>query len=188
MEIHYHVMNSPLGLLFVAATDRGLGVVHFMDRRSLKRTLALHEEPYPDATWTPSLLHLKGAVDQLGAYFLGTLRDFDLPLDPVGTPFQLQVWSELRRIPYGQTRTYGQIARALGQPRATRAVGLANRDNPIAIVVPCHRVVGANGRLTGYGGGLHRKRWLLQHETHYHEQETPGELALRYSGRPPRRG
>src|SRR5262245_50711314 len=159
VELNYHVMNSPLGLLFLAGSGKGLCAVHFMDRRSLKRTLAQQESRFPDTRWTPSLMNMKGAVDQLGAYFLGTRHEFDLPLDLRGTEFHLQVWNQLLRIPYGETRTYGQIAAALGQPRATRAVGLANGDNPCAIVVPCHRVVGAQGRLTGYGGGLPRKKW-----------------------------
>jgi O-6-methylguanine DNA methyltransferase len=164
MQLYYHVMKSPLGLLFLSASDRGLCAVHYMDKRSLKRTLAKENERYPGAAWTPSLVRLKNVVDQLNAYFLGTLTDFRIPVDPVGKPFQMRVWEELRKIPYGETRSYGEIAKLLGQPRSARAVGLANHDNPIAIIVPCHRVVGADGRLTGYGGGLPRKRWLLQHE------------------------
>lgn len=188
VELFYHVMNSPLGLLFLAGSEKGLCAVHYMDRRSLKRTLAQQEARFPGAHWTPSLMSMKGAVDQLGGYFLGTRREFELPLDLRGTEFHLQVWNELLRIPYGETRTYGQIAAAVGQPRATRAVGLANHDNPCAIVVPCHRVVGAQGRLTGYGGGLPRKKWLLRHELQNRvAEEKAGELALRYEGRTARR-
>jgi methylated-DNA-[protein]-cysteine S-methyltransferase len=103
-------------------------------------------------------------VRQLTAYFEGRLREFDLALDPEGTPFQLRVWEELRRIPYGEVRSYSDVAAAIGQPKAVRAVGAANGSNPIPIVVPCHRVTGANGKLTGYGGGLPLKRYLLDLE------------------------
>lgn len=101
---------------------------------------------------------------QLAAYFAGERTAFDVPLAPSGTPFQLRVWEELRAIPYGRTTTYGAIARRLGSPNASRAVGLANGRNPISVIVPCHRVIGADGSLTGYGGGLDRKRRLLELE------------------------
>ena len=106
-------------------------------------------------------------MDQLDGYFCGNLTRFDLPLDLAGTEFQLKVWRALCRIPYGETRAYGQIARALGQPGAARAVGLANNHNPVPIIVPCHRVIGADGSLTGYGGGLPRKRKLLDLEARF---------------------
>ena len=108
---------------------------------------------------------LKRPRAQLQAYFAGELRDFELPLAAEGTPFQQRVWRALCDIPYGETISYGELARRIGQPTASRAVGLANGQNPISIVVPCHRVIGANGSLTGYGGGLARKRWLLAHES-----------------------
>jgi methylated-DNA-[protein]-cysteine S-methyltransferase len=166
VRLAYHMMSAPppIGLLFLARTSKGLRYVEFMDRKSLKRMIAAHEADAPGATWEPSLLELKRVTEQLEAYFLGTLREFELPLDPVGSEFQVKVWQQLQRIPFGETRTYGEIAGALGQPKASRAVGLANHDNPIAIITPCHRVIGANKQLTGYGGGLHRKRWLLEHE------------------------
>ncbi len=105
------------------------------------------------------------AATQLGEYFAGERTEFDLPLAPRGTPFQLAVWAELTRIPYGKTVSYGEVAAALGKsPVASRAVGLANGRNPISIIVPCHRVIGADGSLTGYGWGLDRKKWLLRHE------------------------
>lgn len=102
--------------------------------------------------------------DQLGEYFAGERTGFDLPLAPLGTPFQQQVWKALRRIPYGRTASYGDIARGIGHPSASRAVGLANGRNPISIIVPCHRVIGTDGRLTGYAGGVERKRFLLELE------------------------
>ena len=169
VKIAYHVMSAPapLGLIFVAATDRGLRYAEFMDRRSIKRIIASHDAENPGATWEASLLKLKPVVDQFESYFCGTITRFEVPLDPVGSEFQLESWKALVAIPYGETRTYGEIARAIGQPRAARAVGLANHDNPIVIIVPCHRVVGADGSLTGYGGGLQRKRWLLRHEARF---------------------
>lgn len=106
------------------------------------------------------------AAEQLAQYFAGERREFALLLDPAGTPFQQRVWTALRAIPYGETRSYADIANALGAPTATRAVGAANGRNPIGIVVPCHRVIGADGTLTGYAGGVANKRWLLDHESH----------------------
>lgn len=107
---------------------------------------------------------LDRAINQLGEYFAGARTDFDLPLAPIGTPFQLDAWRELTRIPFGETITYGEQAKRLGDPNKSRAVGAANGRNPIPIVVPCHRVVGANGHLTGFAGGIENKAWLLDHE------------------------
>jgi methylated-DNA-[protein]-cysteine S-methyltransferase len=117
-----------------------------------------------NAEWRESAERLAEARAQLTAYFAGELQDFSLPLAPEGTSFQRAVWSALRQIPFGVTTTYGALAASLGQPGAARAVGAANRLNPHAIVVPCHRVIGSNGRLTGYAGGLERKAFLLAHE------------------------
>jgi len=110
---------------------------------------------------------IRETLRQLGAYFAGGLKDFDLPLAPKGTEFQLAVWNALLKIPYGETRSYSDIARVVGRPAAVRAVGAANGSNPIAIIVPCHRVIGASGKLTGYGGGLPMKRMLLDLETEH---------------------
>jgi methylated-DNA-[protein]-cysteine S-methyltransferase len=107
---------------------------------------------------------LSAARKQLDRYFAGRLTDFDLALAPAGSPFLQQVWGELRRVPFGETISYAELARRIGRPGHFRAVGAANGRNPISIIVPCHRVVGSNGNLTGYGGGLERKRWLLEHE------------------------
>ena len=167
MRFAYHVMSSPVGLLFLARSQKGLRYLEFMDRKSIKRMIATHTAATPDATWEPSLLELKDAVEQLEGYFCGALMDFKITLDTQGSDFQRACWKELVRIPYGETRTYGQIAKAIGQPKATRAVGLANNQNPLPIIVPCHRVIGANKSLTGYGGGLPRKKWLLQHEARF---------------------
>ena len=107
---------------------------------------------------------LRQCEEELTAYFAGKLRTFTVPLGPVGTPFQLSVWEALRQIPYGETRTYGEIAAAIGNPRACRAVGMANNRNPISILIPCHRVIGSGGALVGYGGGLEVKKFLLKLE------------------------
>ncbi len=114
-----------------------------------------------------TMAELAPVVAQLQAYFAGELTDFDLPLQMHGTEFQRRVWAALCEIPYGETISYGELARWVGNPKASRAVGLANGRNPVAIVVPCHRVIGADGSLTGYGGGLDRKVWLLEHEASY---------------------
>ena len=108
--------------------------------------------------------NLSAAVEQVSAYFAGSLAEFDLPLAPQGTDFQLRVWAQLLTVPSGQTATYLDIAQALDNPQAVRAVGAANGQNPVSIVVPCHRIIGADGKLIGYGGGLWRKEWLLRHE------------------------
>lgn len=117
---------------------------------------------------------LTAAAAQLSEYFAGRLTQFDLPLAPQGTEFQLRVWRALRDIPYGTTESYGSVAARTGNPRAGRAVGMANNRNPIAIVVPCHRVIGANGALVGYGGGLSMKQWLLTHEAAVAERPGSG--------------
>jgi methylated-DNA-[protein]-cysteine S-methyltransferase len=158
----YLVIPSPVGELLLTATDAGLTRVWFEEHR--------HGGPR-DAAWEraegvggPAARILREASAQLAAYFAGERRDFELPLAAAGTPFQERVWRALRAIPYGQTMSYGELARRLDAPNAMRAVGAANGRNPLAIVVPCHRVIGARGELTGFGGGIARKRWLLQHE------------------------
>ena len=177
MRIAYHVMSSPVGLLFLALSERGLRHLEFMDRKSIKRMIASHTEAGSTDVWEASLLSLKPVVDQLEAYFCGALTEYEIPLDLIGTDFQKAVWKQLTRIPFGETRTYGDIAKAVHQPKAARAVGLANNQNPVAIVVPCHRVIGANGSLTGYGGGMQRKRWLLQHEARFAQAEAGTNVA-----------
>jgi methylated-DNA-[protein]-cysteine S-methyltransferase len=187
VNVAYHMMNSPVGLLFLARTPKGFRYIEFMDRKSLKRVIASHEDALPGATWIPSLLELKPAVEQLVAYFNGGLVDFELPLDLHGSDFQLKVWKALRAVPFGDTRSYGDIAKSMRQPRSSRAVGLANQQNPLAIVVPCHRVIGADKSLGGYSGGATRKRWLLEHEAaHRRRLETQGEV-FAAAGPAPRR-
>ena len=126
--------------------------------------LCFHGHPDEGAEENPSHPHLQNLTQQLNAYFARQLQTFSLPLAPQGTPFQLRVWDALANIPYAQTRSYRQIAEAIGNPKAVRAVGAANGANPLPIVIPCHRVIGSSGKLTGFGGGLPLKRYLLDLE------------------------
>lgn len=152
--IHYRIIDSPIGPLTLAGQGYALTNVLMADHahRPSQTDWVLDQEAFP------------AAVDQLGAYFAGELSHFELQLDLRGTGFQQRVWQALRTIPYGETRSYRDIAEQIGAPTAARAVGLANGRNPISIIVPCHRVIGASGRLVGYGGGLARKQALLELE------------------------
>ncbi len=152
----YTIMKSPIGPLMLAGDARGLSLVHFMTGRRPKS---------PQRDWTEDKVPFKEVVRQLQAYFDGELKDFDIPLTLDGTAFQLLVWNNLRKIPYGETISYGQLAKRIGSPDAARAVGLANGSNPIPILIPCHRVIGSNGDLTGFGGGLPLKKKLLALES-----------------------
>ena len=145
-------IESPLGPLLLAADDAGLREIRFVNGS---------HPAHPDASWKEDRAPLSGTIQQLQAYFAGELESFDLQLAPEGTPFQLEVWRRLCDIPYGETISYGELAGRIGNPKASRAVGLANGSNPIPIVIPCHRVIGSNGKLTGYGGGLPIKEKLL---------------------------
>jgi methylated-DNA-[protein]-cysteine S-methyltransferase len=146
----YDTIDTPIGELLLAGDGHALTAVHM--------------DGTPGPGWQQDPGALREPSEQLRAYFAGELREFDLPLAPHGTPFQQEVWSALREIPYGSTISYGELAAAVGRPDAPRAVGAANGRNPIAVVIPCHRVIGASGALTGYGGGLPRKRLLLDLE------------------------
>ena len=148
---------SPIGELVITASDSGLTGVWFPGKGQVAAARS-------DDGRGPASAALARACEQLAQYFARSRTTFDILLDPPGTPFQRRVWDALRAIPYGTTLSYSELARRLGDLRATRAVGAANGKNPIPIIVPCHRVVGANGALTGFGGGLDRKRWLLEHE------------------------
>jgi methylated-DNA-[protein]-cysteine S-methyltransferase len=149
--VRYSIMDSPLGPLTLASSPWGLMSVRF----------GLHVPS--DGVIDDAANH--EAIEQLREYFDGKRTQFNLPLDVSGTPFQMAVWHELQKVPYGSTCSYIDIARLLGKPGAARAVGMANHENPVAIVIPCHRVVGSNGSLTGYAGGLHLKQQLLGIET-----------------------
>ncbi|HEY6807809.1 MAG TPA: methylated-DNA--[protein]-cysteine S-methyltransferase [Gemmatimonadales bacterium] len=147
---------SPVGELILTASAHALTGVYFPTSR--------HGPPPVGTPDDGAHAVLARTRLELTEYFAGARTTFDLPLDPSGSEFELQVWALLRAIPYGATTTYGDLARRLGDVKLSRAVGAANGKNPIPIIVPCHRVIGANGDLTGFGGGIDRKRWLLEHE------------------------
>lgn len=149
----YTTMSSSVGELLLAGSEENLKYIHFDSHAFV-----------PPADWRLVDALPYPVVDQLAAYFAADLREFDLPLDPEGTTFQLEVWAALEEIPYGETISYLELARRIGQPDSVRAVGLANGKNPLSIVIPCHRVIGSDGSLVGYGGGLPIKEALLELE------------------------
>jgi methylated-DNA-[protein]-cysteine S-methyltransferase len=143
-------LSSPIGLIEITGNDDGIATLYFVDTKK------------NNSTKVPSLL--KECVYQLDEYFKGIRKEFGLKLNPQGTDFQKKVWNELHTVAFGKTKSYLQISKQIGDSNATRAVGNANGSNPISIIIPCHRVIGSDGKLTGYGGGLWRKEWLLNHE------------------------
>lgn len=152
---YFSELDSPVGTLLLLGSDAALTGLYMQEQRhrpALPPGCERDDRPF------------RLVREQLRAYFAGKLRRFEVPLASHGSAFQRRVWRELLRIPFGATESYGELARRVGNPRASRAVGLANGKNPIGIIVPCHRVVGAGGALTGYGGGVERKKWLLEHE------------------------
>lgn len=157
MNPRYTTLTSPIGRLCVRSDGTHLTAIEFLDGNDVRAagTSASQIDTAPE---------LERAVRQLGEYFAGARTAFDLPLRPAGTEFQQAVWRSLAQVPFGSTTSYGAIAQAIGRPRAIRAVGAALGRNPLAIVVACHRIVGRDGSLTGYAGGVDRKSWLLRHE------------------------
>lgn len=153
--IYYTELESPIGTLLITGDGSAITGLHMENQAT---------RPLMEENWQQDDRGFREAREQLKAYFEGRLVNFDLPLAGTGTSFQKTVWTALQTIPYGQTETYGQLAERIGNHKASRAVGLANGRNPIGIIVPCHRVIGANGSLTGYAGGIERKQWLLAHE------------------------
>jgi methylated-DNA-[protein]-cysteine S-methyltransferase len=164
-------VDSPIGRLMLTTDGSALTGLYMNLYRNKPSKL-----PELDGDWVEngSIDPLPAVARQLKEYFAGKRREFNLPLRMQGTEFQQRVWRELTKIPFGETRSYGQLAKRLDNPNGSRAVGLANGRNPIAIIVPCHRVIGADGSLTGFGGGIDRKEWLLTHEGH----PVTGELPL----------
>ena len=154
--IFYTTFESPVGTLLLGGDANGLRLVSFESSK--------HAAP-PQANWRQNKAPFAEVIRQLQAYFRGELKEFDLPLALEGTKFQLRVWNTLRSIPYGETISYLQLAERIGNPKAVRAVGLANGSNPIPIIIPCHRVIGSDGSLTGFGGGLSTKKMLLELES-----------------------
>jgi methylated-DNA-[protein]-cysteine S-methyltransferase len=155
MNMYYSRYTAPFGELLLAGDEEGLKYIGFPEGKG-------HLDPDPD--WQNNDEFFSKVRLQLTEYFAGSRKEFELKLAPHGTRFQLEVMSALQRIPYGETMSYVELARAVGRPRASRAVGAANGRNPLPIVVPCHRVIGADGSLTGFGGGLPIKQFLLEHE------------------------
>jgi methylated-DNA-[protein]-cysteine S-methyltransferase len=149
METYFAYYESPIGLIEIGCSSKEVTSLFFVEaRRPRTSTNDVCDE----------------AVKQISEYFAGARQEFDLPIRLSGTEFQREVWQGLKGIPFGQTVSYGDLARTIGKPTAVRAVGAANGNNPVSIIVPCHRVIGSDGGLTGYGGGLERKEWLLKHE------------------------
>jgi methylated-DNA-[protein]-cysteine S-methyltransferase len=161
--VHLTQIDSPVGRLTLAANERAVMVLTWGEAsKNVARVAQLLERA--DEVEASDHPILDNCRQQLEEYFAGTRREFDLPLQPEGTEFQRSAWNVLRQIPYGSTLSYAEQAGRAGSPKASRAVGSANGRNPIAIIVPCHRVIGADGSLTGFGGGIDTKRWLLEHE------------------------
>jgi methylated-DNA-[protein]-cysteine S-methyltransferase len=155
-NVYYHLLPSPVGGLLLVSDGEALTGLFMSDHKG---------GPAPELAWRRDEGPFAKVCEQLAKYFAGSLQEFDVRLAPEGTAFQKKVWLELGRIPFGSSISYGELARRIEQPAASRAVGRANGQNPISIIVPCHRVIGANGTLTGYGGGIERKKWLLEHES-----------------------
>jgi AraC family transcriptional regulator of adaptative response/methylated-DNA-[protein]-cysteine methyltransferase len=169
-------IDTPVGKMRIGATDEGICLFDFQYRRSIDAIMKRIETLTGDTFTEGEHPHFKKLELQMKEYFAGTRQDFDLPLHLVGTPFQKSVWEGLLQIPYGETRSYKQQSIFLGDEKAIRAVAGANGQNGIAIIVPCHRVIGEDGSLTGYGGGLQRKKWLLAHERKHSGKTGQGEL------------
>ncbi|MEH6544202.1 MAG: methylated-DNA--[protein]-cysteine S-methyltransferase [Porticoccaceae bacterium] len=161
-DFFWKKMPSPIGPLTVFANDEGITEIRFPNKEPNSKALNSNLSDKPEKNYSNRIVD--NAIDQLQAYFDGKLKTFDLPLRPSGTEFQKTVWRKLQQIGYGRTASYGDIAAAIVKPKASRAVGMANSKNPIPIVVPCHRIIGKDGSLTGFAGGLDTKRWLLAHE------------------------
>jgi len=164
MTLYTH-SAAPLGRILLTSNGEALTSLHLV-----------HTEPEPD--WQHDPAWFTPVIEQLDAYFTGTLTAFDLPLAPEGTPFQQRVWAALRELPYGTTTSYGALAHTLGDAKLTRAVGTANGRNPIGIIIPCHRVIGADGSLTGYAGGLDNKQFLLDLEAKHAGVPSPIQPSL----------
>ncbi|CAG9000363.1 MAG: Bifunctional transcriptional activator/DNA repair enzyme Ada [Candidatus Celerinatantimonas neptuna] len=172
--IYIDRFTTPLGPMFICATEQGICLLEFTDRRMLEREFTDLQKRLKTTIIAGQPPLIEQAKQQIGDYFSGTLQQFDLPLHTPGSDFQNMVWQELQQIPYGQTRSYKQQAQHIGRPQSVRAVANANGMNRIAIIIPCHRVIGSNGSLTGYAGGLARKKWLLEHESNSSSNSDAG--------------
>jgi AraC family transcriptional regulator of adaptative response/methylated-DNA-[protein]-cysteine methyltransferase len=175
--VHLAWIDTPLGPMIAGADPRGVGLLEFTDRRMLEAQLATLRRRLGAALVPGENVHTRAMRRELGEYFAGTRRSFDVPLVHPGTPFQERVWQALRRVPYGTTCSYEALAKRIGSPRAVRAVGTANGLNRLAIVIPCHRVIGKDGSPVGYGGGVWRKRRLLELEASVVAEQRPERMA-----------
>ena len=174
--ISYKFIDTPLGKMRLGATDDGICLFDFEYRRSIDAIMKRIETFAGDTFAEGEHPHFKILEQQIGEYFTGQRKEFDVPLHLLGTPFQKSVWQGLIQIPYGETRSYKAQSIFLGNEKAIRAVAAANGENGIAIIVPCHRVIGTNGSLIGYGGGLPKKKWLLEHERKHSGKTGQAEL------------
>jgi len=163
--IFYAFMETPIGKLLVASSEKGLVRIMFPHKEKVDSVSLLKKE-YPEETLVEDREKNLSVIEQLEEYFDGSRTVFSLPLDIRGTEFQKSVWDTLKKVPYGETRSYGEIARSIGKSKAARAVGNANRKNPIPIVIPCHRIIGSDGSMTGFRGGIPLKKKLLELEGH----------------------
>ena len=161
MKIYISKFNSPIGTLYLASSDKGVVCINLSGKENLMEDI---ERLVPNMEQEDGAGKNEQVIKQLKEYFSGARKDFDLPLHLIGTEFQKLVWRQLCQVPFGKTASYKEIAEKIGKPKAMRAVGQANHRNPIPIIIPCHRIIGANGHLVGYGGGLDKKRFLLSHE------------------------
>ena len=161
MKIYVSELPSPIGTLYLASSDQGVVCISLSGRQHFLKDL---KRLVPDMELEEDERKNKGVIKQLQEYFSGARKDFDLPLHLIGTEFQKQVWRQLMKVSFGQTASYKEIADQIGKPKAMRAVGQANHRNPVPIIIPCHRIIGANSQLVGFGGGLDMKRFLLSHE------------------------
>jgi len=174
--IAHTIFDTPVGKMRAAATDQGICLFDFQYRKSIDSIVQRVTSNAGDELGDADHPHFKVLKLQMDEYFQGTRKAFTVPLHLLGTSFQLRVWNGLLEIPYGETRSYKEQSIFLGDEKAIRAVAGANGENGIAIIVPCHRVIGSNGSLTGYGGGLERKKWLLDHERKHSGKTGQGEL------------
>lgn len=160
----FRYFDTPIGEMIAVSNDLGICLLEFRDRKDIDAALKRIERDFGETIEAGHNPHLDLLTQELTAYFMGKRTEFSVNITTHGTAFQKEVWSALQTIPYGQTKTYGEIAKAIQNPNSVRAVGAANGNNRVAIIIPCHRVIGAYGKLTGYAGGLWRKEWLLKHE------------------------
>jgi AraC family transcriptional regulator of adaptative response/methylated-DNA-[protein]-cysteine methyltransferase len=176
--IRYQDLESPIGPMIGGATDKGIWFLEWHDRAGVETILKRVQKRYKTEVSPGGNKHLVSLVDELAQYFSGGLKKFRTPIDVTGTPFEQEVWGQLLRIKYGQTCSYGELAFALNRPGAARAVGRANGANYLSIVIPCHRVIEANGNLRGYGGKVWRKKYLLELESGVRQPELPVDVTF----------